>query len=112
MHHLKGDLNAPTLKATTAALDCLLVARMHLAIAALGMGVPIAAVTYQGKFEGLFDHFHLPHELMLDPVQAQDPKRLAGVLARLLDQRAELRQGIEARLPVVRELSARNFTES
>jgi colanic acid/amylovoran biosynthesis protein len=112
VHHLEGDLDAPTLKATTAALDCLLVARMHLAIAALGMGIPIAAVTYQGKFEGLFDHFKLPHDLMLDPVQAQDPKRLAAVLARLLDQRAELRQAIEARLPVVRELSARNFNET
>jgi colanic acid/amylovoran biosynthesis protein len=112
VHHLEGDLDAPTLKATTAVLDCLLVARMHLAIAALGMATPIAAVTYQGKFEGLFDHFQLPHDLMLDPVQAQDPKRLAAVLARLLDQRAELRQAIEARLPVVRELSARNFAES
>ena len=112
VHHLEGELDAPTLKATTAALDCLLVARMHLAIAALGMGVPIAAVTYQGKFEGLFDHFQLPHDLMLDPVQAQDPNRLAGVLTRLLDQRAELRQAIEARLPVVRELSARNFADS
>ena len=40
---------------------------MHLAIAALGMNVPVMAATYQGKFEGLFHHFCLDDKYLLTP---------------------------------------------
>ena len=40
-------------------LDFVIAGRMHLAIACLAEGVPVAGVTYQGKFEGLFGYFEL-----------------------------------------------------
>ena len=40
--------------------------RMHLAIAALSVGVPVIGLTYHDKWEGLWDLFDLPRELLLD----------------------------------------------
>src|SRR5574344_391976 len=70
-------LSAPELKALCGHLDCLFTSRMHLAIAALGRGKPVAAFAYQGKFTGLFRHFDLPEDLIL-PSTAVD--RLGAVL--------------------------------
>lgn len=89
-------------------LDLVLTGRMHLAIAALGSGTPIVSITYQDKFEGLYQHFDLP---IADTLQAADclndtlGKKLESALAR----HAETRAQITARLPAVRELAARNL---
>lgn len=60
---------APQLKGLCGILDGLISSRMHLAIAALGMKVPVMAATYQGKFEGLFQHFGLSEKYLLNPRQ-------------------------------------------
>lgn len=54
------------IKAMTSRCDMLISSRMHLAIAALGMGVPVMGASYQDKFEGLFQHFNLPLKLVLN----------------------------------------------
>lgn len=67
-HRLLADIySAAELKALTSGLDALFTSRMHLGIAALGMGKPIAAFVYQGKFSGLFEHFCLTKDLLVDP---------------------------------------------
>jgi polysaccharide pyruvyl transferase WcaK-like protein len=48
---------AAEIKAICADIDIVLSGKMHLAIACLGQGTPVACVTYQDKFEGLFKHF-------------------------------------------------------
>lgn len=58
--------HANQIKALTALLDGMITSRMHLAIACLGMGIPVMAISYQGKFEGLFEHFELPQSLIMN----------------------------------------------
>ena len=67
-HRLLFDIySAAELKALTSGLDALFTSRMHLGIAALGMGKPIAAFAYQGKFSGLFKCFGLLVDLFVGP---------------------------------------------
>ena len=56
---------ADQLKGLCRLLDGIVSSRMHLAIAALGQGKSVMAASYQGKFEGLFDHFNIPHKYIL-----------------------------------------------
>ena len=81
-HRLLADIySAAELKALTSGLDALFTSRMHLGIAALGMGKPIAAFVYQGKFSGLFEHFGLSKDMLLIPEASAS--RLLKALSRL-----------------------------
>ena len=40
---------------------------MHLAIASLGMGVPVGCITYQGKFQGLIEGFFDLYDVCIKP---------------------------------------------
>ncbi len=51
--------NAPDAKRLAGHADLVVTGRMHLAIAALGMQTPAVGIGYQGKFEGLMEHFGL-----------------------------------------------------
>ena len=53
-------INPAQIKRICGYLDLVITGRMHLAIAALGMGTPTLCITYQDKFEGLYKHFNLP----------------------------------------------------
>ena len=67
-HHLLTEVySAAELKALTSGLSGLFTSRMHLGIAALGMGRPIAAFAYQGKFSGLLRHFNLSIDRLVEP---------------------------------------------
>ena len=66
-HFLDGEHRAADLKAMAGLTDGVVTGRMHLAIASLGMGVPVLSLTYQDKFEGLYRHFDLPSSLLLPP---------------------------------------------
>ncbi len=63
---------AAQIKAITGLVDGVVSSRMHLAIAALGMGKPVMAATYQGKFRGLFAHFMLSEQFLLEPMDFLD----------------------------------------
>ncbi len=108
IHVLRAPFNAWDLKALMGRVDALLTGRMHLSIAALGMGTPALCVVYQGKYEGLMRHFRLDG-LLMDP---EDVLRVETVTARLEALMADapgLRARIEARLPDVLALARRNF---
>ncbi|MDX1921769.1 MAG: polysaccharide pyruvyl transferase family protein [Alphaproteobacteria bacterium] len=75
-----GQPTAATLKAMVGLTDGLVTGRMHLAIAALGMGVPVLALTYQDKFQGLFDYFDLPEWLLVSPNAAFETQ---GLIAKI-----------------------------
>lgn len=101
-------MSAAELKALAGELDALFTSRMHLGIAALGMGRPVAAFAYQGKFEGLFKHVALPGCLILAP---GDAARLAQTLAYLADNAQMLGEGVKKSLPGVLRLAAENLEE-
>src|SRR5690606_15553883 len=106
---LRTELSAGELKQIAGGVDVLFTGRMHLSIAALGMGTPAGWATYQSKFEGLARHFDAPDWLLLSPQDAQNPDKLHAVLARLIDERTALRQLVADRLPSVKELSNLNL---
>ena len=101
--------SASDLKAMAACTDGVVTGRMHLAIASLGCGVPVAAITYQDKFQGLFAHFDLPEHLLLSPADAASATRLQTVTERFLDELPRLREQVERALPAVKKASLDNL---
>ena len=85
-------LGAAELKALMGHVDCLFTSRMHLGIAALGMGKPVAAFAYQGKFDGLFKHFGLPQDMIVSP---EDMSNLKYALQKLIDNRKRLTECVK-----------------
>ena len=90
-------------------MDLVVTGRMHLAIAALGQGVPVLAFPYQDKFEGLFDHFDLPQDLCLDLRRVQDPARLSQFILAGIERHRALAARVRRTLPAVKALAAKNL---
>lgn len=107
-HQVSFPCTAAEIKAICGTLDFVLSGRMHLAIACLGQGTPVAGIAYQGKFEGLFAHFHLSG-LTIEPHQIVQPGALSAFLLHWLPQRDALQTQIRAELPKVQALAAANF---
>ncbi|HBG05172.1 MAG: hypothetical protein A2075_02710 [Geobacteraceae bacterium GWC2_58_44] len=103
-------MTAAELKAVAGCTDLMVTGRMHLAIAALGQGKPVGALTYQDKFHGLFKLFGLPDWLLLDPAALQGD-RLYLMMERLLRERHALAAEVQRELPGVIELSRRNMLD-
>ena len=99
-------LSAAELKGLMGHVDCLFTSRMHLGIAALGMGKPIAAFAYQGKFAGLFEHFDLPGELVISP---DSVKEFPELLRKFIAAIEGLARNVETRLATISALSSKNL---
>jgi polysaccharide pyruvyl transferase WcaK-like protein len=99
---------AAEVKAFCAELDVVITGRMHLAIACLGQATPVGSITYQGKFEGLFQHFGL-HDVTISPEQAFQSGELANFCTTIIAQRQSLREQLQTTLPQVKLLAAANF---
>lgn len=95
------------IKCIVGLLALVVTGRMHLAIAALGMKTPVVCITYQDKFEGLFEHFDLDREDLIDPWQCITPslnQRISCSIARL----EACTSKISAKLPQIELLSQKN----
>jgi polysaccharide pyruvyl transferase WcaK-like protein len=105
------DIKDPAeLKGFVGGLDGVLTGRMHLAIAAMGQGIPVAGVTYQGKFEGLLRHFEIGEGLTIAPPDAANPDRLIPFFKHWLKGLEQEAASISAHLPHVTALSMLNFS--
>lgn len=100
---------ASEVKAVSAELDLAITGRMHFAIACLGQGTPALCIGYQGKMEGLFEHFELP-DMVISPNNAFDSNGLAEMAKAKLEKATELRAHINKRLPKVHSLAELNFS--
>ena len=107
-HVVRGSVPAPDIKALAAHLDVAVSCRMHFAIACLGTGLPVGCLDYQGKFEGLFQHFGLENSV-LDVQEDIDSKRISMFMQQLLEERHTRRRQVEERLPDVMRLAKSNF---
>ncbi|MEQ9623748.1 polysaccharide pyruvyl transferase family protein [Coleofasciculus chthonoplastes] len=101
-------VTAADVKAIVGKLDLVLSGKFHLAIACLGQGTPVACITYQGKFEGLFKHFDI-EGLMIEPEKALQSGNLAKFLVPVIENRDNIRQQIQSKLPKIQELAQANF---
>lgn len=102
-------MSAAELKAAAGLVDGVVTGRMHLAIASLGMGVPVAALTYQDKFQGLMDHFDLPERFMISADAALDHRQIESMITEFLASLGDLRQQVKEKLPAVELASMRNL---
>ncbi|MET0588684.1 MAG: polysaccharide pyruvyl transferase family protein, partial [Novosphingobium sp.] len=110
--YFDGVHRAATLKALAGKLDGVVTGRMHLAIASLGMGVPVLCLTYQDKFEGLYSHFDLPSEYLLPPQIFDAEGGLERALQKFLSALPELRETVARQGPRVAELAQTNFAQA
>lgn len=104
-------MQAQEVKGLCGYLDGVVAGRMHLAIAALGMGVPVLLFDYQDKFKGLVEHFGLPEKLVLDALSSLDVGYLHPRIQQFIESAEDLRAEVAKRLPSVLALSRRNYAE-
>jgi polysaccharide pyruvyl transferase WcaK-like protein len=107
-HQVTFPCRAAEIKAICAEVDLVFTGRMHLAIASIGQTTPIACLTYQGKFEGLFRHLEL-NGVCIAPEKASRPGELSRFINDVLAQRHDVQQQIQTALPRVKQLATTNF---
>ena len=105
---LEGDFNSREIKGVCSYLDIVFSCRMHLAIAALGTLVPVGCMVYQGKFEGLFQHFGLEN-CTISQNEAFADDNLINFIFSIINQKNKNKKIIVEKLPKVKMLSSRNF---
>lgn len=103
---VEDELSAAELKALASGCDAMFTSRMHLGIAALGIGVPMGGFVYQGKFAGLLEHFGLPQDVIVRPDRPED---FAAAVKVLLSQNQALKRQVAERLSVVRRMAQEVF---
>jgi polysaccharide pyruvyl transferase WcaK-like protein len=106
-HRLFVASDASEVKRLAGMADLVITGRMHLAIAALGMSVPTIGISYQDKFEGLWEHFGVTG-CNID-ARYFDCRKLEAICVKLLTRLNEERTNIEAHVPKVVELALKNF---
>ncbi|ANB75649.1 hypothetical protein AYM40_25240 [Paraburkholderia phytofirmans OLGA172] len=105
----RDRMSAAELKGVAGLADGVVTGRMHLAIASLGMGVPVAALTYQDKFQGLFEHFRLPESLLLGPEDIVRHEKLSAMLQSFVTQLPQLQNAVAHALPHVTQAARANL---
>lgn len=99
------------IKRLTGQLDLAITGRMHLVIASLGGGTPTLSITYQDKFEGLYQHFDLSLEHTITPIQCLRDEFLRKINDAFM-HRHDNRARILSRLSRVKALASRNLAIS
>lgn len=103
------SINHPDkIKRLTGQLDLAITGRMHLVIASLGSGTPTLSITYQDKFEGLYQHFDLSLEHTITPIQCLSDAFLRKINDAFM-HRHDNRARILSHLPRVKALASRNL---
>ncbi|MDP2561432.1 polysaccharide pyruvyl transferase family protein [Psychrobium sp. 1_MG-2023] len=105
---LPPPFHAWDLKALTSQTDLVISGRMHLTIAALAQGVPAIGITYQGKFEGLFNYFNLEN-LLFDPAKLLKHGALSQHITQTLKQIINHKESVIENQSHVVALSAENI---
>ncbi len=105
---LEEPYGAAEVKGIAGHCDLVVTGLMHIAIAALGRGVPVACLTYQGKFEGLLEHFGIA-AAGISPRMAMDKTAFLQFVTAQFARREAHRQAIVARLPAILRLAAANL---
>lgn len=101
--------SAAELKGLTLGLTALLTSRMHLGIAALDMGCPIAAFSYQGKFQGLFEEFGLSQRFVMVPCGKKED--VVEILNELISRAQHLRNVVQEKGDIVEKAARFNLLQ-
>lgn len=99
---------ANEIKAIASLMNVVFTGRMHLAIASVSSGTPVACFTYQDKFEGLFQLLKLDMSL-LAKVSESSPESLLAILEKLAGKEEGLRESIDQNATYVKNMTNTNF---
>lgn len=105
------EIPATDIKYIASKMELVVTGRMHLAIGALGKGTPIMGVTYQGKFEGLIEHFGLSEDLLATPQSLLNPQYFTEFFRYGLEQSSALKNIVASELPRVKVKSYKNISD-
>lgn len=105
---LRPPFNTGEMKAIAGMVDLIIAGRMHLTIGALAQGVTSIGLTYQGKFEGLFNYFNLT-DLLFNPTGLSEPGALAKHVENIIPNISKYQKSIKENIPMVIKLSAQNI---
>lgn len=89
------------LKAAYAKMDCFIGSRMHTAIFALSLGIPVILIAYQPKSIGVMEYFGLS-EFCYD-INSLTSEQLINAFSKLLEDQERLRQTIQEKYCEVKE---------
>ncbi|NET03117.1 MAG: hypothetical protein F6K61_21765 [Sphaerospermopsis sp. SIO1G1] len=113
-HHIQSicfkipfPCEAAEVKATVKHIDYALSSRMHLAIACLGQSTPVACISYQDKFAGLYQHFDL-EPLIISPPElfTENTTKLVDLVFNLIEKQHQYKEQIINKLPEIKEKSS------
>lgn len=98
---------AADIRTVAAGCDAVLAGRLHLVIAGVVAGTPVAAISYEGKFAGLFGALGIP-ELLVEGSEELTAARVLELLDGLVGRRAEVATAIAERAPALVAAALRN----
>ncbi len=107
-----GAMTAAELKALIGGCELLVAERMHAAIAGLSSGVPTLTVGYSRKADGITRQVlgdEMGRSLVIPVHRFIEHGRAVEEICAAWGRRHEIRETLDARLPAIRELAARNF---
>jgi colanic acid/amylovoran biosynthesis protein len=105
---LPEDVSAREVRTVSGAADVALSGRMHVTVGSLERGTPAGSITYQEKFEGLYELWGLTG-VWIDARSATEAGPLAALLTDLVQRRDEIASLLTARRGEVLRLAWRNF---
>lgn len=109
VYYLSEECDARDLKFLISQVDGVVSGRMHLSIAALGVGTPILALNYKGKSEGLLEHFKMPSRCLVEATDCLIMDDLGDRLTQFVLDLEGLETQINLQLPAVKLLASRNL---
>jgi polysaccharide pyruvyl transferase WcaK-like protein len=102
--------SAAEIKGLVKHCDLVITGRMHVAIASLGANTSVLCIPYANKFEGLLNHFQLDEKMyILKDKSLSDLDSACLQVETILEHINDSQQQIIKMLPVVKELSIKNF---
>jgi len=108
--YVSGKHRAAVLKAIAGIMDGVVAGRMHLVIASLGMGVPVFALKYQDKFEGLLGLFGIDQSMSVTSDEILfSLDEFERKLNKFIDEISDLKVQVFNALPRVKAASKLNF---
>lgn len=109
-HFVPETVRATDIKFLCSRVDLTVTGRMHMGIASLGAGTTTMILDFQGKVQGLYALFELP-ELAIDVRDIMKPDVLTSNVTDKLTRKDMLSEKIQAKLPDIHALSARNMEQ-
>jgi len=106
-HNLQGEYSASVMKAVIARCTALVGFRMHPAIAAVSMGIPVVSVAYSHKAKGIIGRMMGQEEFVVD-IRGMSPDefrdRMNYLLGRIWTDKGRIKARLEEKLKVARKL--------